>query len=170
MSSVQCIYCQLQCSPYSVFTSNYIVYWRVYIVNYSVHWKMHVLPIKLFTVQCIYCQFIQCLLYIVVTIHSPLPLASWILHSLPAVAATHSRDEPTWLVACSVWNMNWQHTGPAPAFSVEREWVRDSVSDWLCEWVSQGACLSPSLILLPRFVPSISHRASLTAPAAVVNH
>ena len=102
--------------------------------------------------------------------HSPLPLASWILHSLLAVAATNSRDKPSWLVACSVWNVNWQHTAPAPAFSVEKEWVSHSVSDWVSEWVSQGPCLSPSLLLLPNFCHSISHRASLAAAAAVVSH
>ena len=47
---------------------------------------------------------------------SPLPLASWILHSLPAVAATDSRDDTSWLVACSFWNMDWQRPAPAPAF------------------------------------------------------
>ena len=31
--------------------------------------------------------------------HSPPPLASWILHSLVAAAATHFRDEPSWLFA-----------------------------------------------------------------------
>ena len=74
--------------------------------------------------------------------HIPLPLALLIFYSLPA---TNSRDEPSRLVACSVWNMNWQHTAPAPAFSVEKESVSDSVSEWVSEWVSQGPCLSPSL-------------------------
>ena len=65
----------------------------------------------------------------------------------------------------SVWNMNWQHTAPAPAFSVS-----DSVSGWVSEWLSQGPCLSPGLLLLPRFCTSISHRASLAAAAAIVRH
>ena len=68
--------------------------------------------------------------------HSPLFLASQILHSLLSVAATNSRDEPSWLVACSVWNLNWQHIAPAPAFSVEREWV---VTQWVTQWVSKWA-------------------------------
>ena len=58
--------------------------------------------------------FITLLLGPFTSAHSPLPLASWILHSLPSVAATNSRDEPSWLVACSVWNVNWQVTAPAP--------------------------------------------------------
>ena len=72
--------------------------------------------------------------YPIVQWHSPLPLASWILHSLPAVAATNSRDEPSTIVACIVWNMNWQHTAHAPAFPVEREWLTDTVSEWVSEW------------------------------------
>ena len=91
--------------------------------------------------------------------HSTLPLASLILHFLLAVAATNSRDEPSQIVACSVSNVNWQRTAPAPSFSVEREWVSDSVSEWMSEWVSQSPCLSPSLLMLPNFCPSISHRA-----------
>ena len=49
--------------------------------------------------------------------HSPPPLVSWIFHFLPAVDATISRDKPSWLVECSVWNVNWQPTALAPAFS-----------------------------------------------------
>ena len=38
------------------------------------------------------------------------------------------------LTSCtSVWKENWQHSAPAPAFSLERELVNDSVSDWVSE-------------------------------------
>ena len=33
------------------------------------------------------------------SLHSPPPLASWILHSLAAAATTNFRDEPSWLFA-----------------------------------------------------------------------
>ena len=58
--------------------------------------------------------------------------APWDLFS----SSTNSRDEASWLIACTVCNVNLKHTAPAPAFSVERESVSDSVS----EWVSQGPC------------------------------
>ena len=53
--------------------------------------------------------------------------------ALPTLGGcTHSRDEPSWLVAYSIWNMNWQHTAPDHTFSVEREseWVTQCVSEW----------------------------------------
>ena len=79
-------------------------------------------------------------------LHSPPPLASWILHSLPALAATNSRDEPSWLVACSLWNMNWQLPAPAPAYSLEREWPRD--------WVSESGSLPlPQSAPVPQILP-----------------
>ena len=75
------------------------------------------------------------------------PSAPCILNiALPTtVAETNSRDKPSWLFSCCVWNVNWQPTGLAPVFSVQREWVS-------------------------YFCPSICHRASLAAAAAVVSH
>ena len=53
---------------------------------------------------------------------------------------TISRDDPSQIVACSVWNMNWQHTAPASAFSVDREWLTEWMSDWARVPASSPVC------------------------------
>ena len=65
------------------------------------------------------------------------------------VAVTNSRDKPSWLVTCSVWNVNWQPTALALAFSVQRESVSDLVSEWVSEWLSDWARVRAS----PQSVP-----------------
>ena len=81
--------------------------------------------------------FVQCILikppmeYRKTTLAISQPVASWILHSLPSMTSTNFRDEPSW----RVWNINWQQTAPAPAFSVDR--VSEWLSEWLSKWMSE---------------------------------